>query len=297
MQEGHVAVPGGKIWYQIYSNYENQTALPMIVLHGGPGTPHNYLLNLSGLNKYRTVIFYDQLGCGRSYIENADKKLWVLQRFVSELQALTNALEINQFHLLGHSWGGSLAVEYTLTHPEKVKSLILASPVLSVPLWLQDTKRLLQQLPESTQQIINEHEQAGTTGSAEYQAAKNLFNDLLSRIRPDPANLTYSLSHSNREVYQTMWGPSEFTVTGNLKDFDRIDDLAKINIPILITCGRFDEASPQTMQKAQEKSKNSELIIFENSAHVAHLEEPDKYLGVVTNFLAGVEKLNKQGID
>ncbi len=86
-----------------------------------------------------------------------------------------------------------------------------------------------------------------------------------------------------------MWGPSEFTVTGNLKNHDRIDNLAKITIPMLITCGRYDEASPLTMQKAQEKSNNAKLVIFENSAHVAHLEEPGKYLHTLEMFLAGVE--------
>lgn len=117
--------------------------------------------------------------------------------------------------MLGHSWGGSLAVEYTLAHADKVKSLILASPVLSVPLWIEDTKRLLEKLPLATQQIITKHEQAGTTDSAEYQAAKKAFNDLLCRLpEPLPDNLVYSLEHGNREIYQIMWSPSEFAVTG-----------------------------------------------------------------------------------
>jgi proline iminopeptidase len=198
---------------------------------------------------------------------------------------------MDQFHLFGHSWGGALAIEYTLTHPKKVQSLILASPVLSVPLWIEDTKQLLQQLPLLTQQMIITHEQAGTTDSPEYQNAKTLFNNLLCRMEdPLPENLQYSLDHSNHEVYQTMWGPSEFTVTGNLKDFDRINDLAKVTIPVLITCGRFDEAAPQTMQKAQEKSRNAKLVIFEKSAHVSHLEEQKKYLDTLVNFLGNVEK-------
>lgn len=147
----------------------------------------------------------------------------------------------------------------------------------------------MQQLPESTQKIIMQHEYAGTTDSSEYQAAKNLFNSLLCRIHPDPENLTYSLTHSNREIYQAMWGPSEFTVTGNLKDFDRINDLASLTIPVLITCGRFDEASPQTMQKAQGNSKNIKVVIFEKSAHVAHLEEEEKYYNTLLEFLTGVD--------
>lgn len=291
IKEGYMDVPGGEIWYQLHTNHRHQgNNIPIIMLHGGPGTPHNYLLNLSKLSNDRTTVFYDQLGCGKSSIQNTKKELWQLSRFVSELEILVNTLKIDQFHLFGHSWGGSLAVEYALAHPKKVKSLILASPVLSVPLWIEDTKRLLHSLPEPTQEIIRQHEEAGTTNSTEYQTAKTLFNNLLCRIHPDPENLTYSLNHSNRDIYQTMWGPSEFSVTGNLKNFDRLNDLEKLTMPILMTCGRFDEASPQTMQKAQEKSKNAKLVIFEQSAHVPHLEEPEKYFDSLVSFLSDIEK-------
>lgn len=290
MKEGYVSVIGGKIWYRIFTNNsDQQNRAPIIILHGGPGTPHNYLLNLSDLSKHRSVIFYDQLGCGKSFIENADNDLWIMSRFVLELHELINALGINQFHLFGHSWGGSLAVEYALLYPKNVRSLILASPVLSVPLWLEDTKRLLKKLPEPTQQIINQYEREGTTESSEYQIAKNEFNNLLCRIHPNPEDLVYSLTHSNRNVYQMMWGPSEFTVTGNLKNFDRINNLININSPILITCGRYDEASPLSMEKAQKKSKDAKLVIFENSAHVAHIEESGKYLHTLERFLVEVE--------
>lgn len=202
---------------------------------------------------------------------------------------MIEAIKLSQFHLYGHSWGGSLAIEYALAHPEKIKSVILASPVLSISMWISDTKKLLQQLPLRTQQIILTHEEAGSTNSAEYQSAKKSFNNLLCRLESDPENLQYSLSHSNPEIYQTMWGPSEFKVTGNLKNFERMNDLAKLTMPTLITCGRFDEASPQTMQKAQQKLPNAKLAIFEKSAHVPHLEEPEKYLNVLINFLDGVE--------
>lgn len=290
IKEGYVDVTGGKVWYQLHTNNTHQDKIPIIMLHGGPGTPHNYLLSLSKLSNYRMAVFYDQLGCGKSSIQVNQKKLWQLSRFVAELESLANALKMDQFHLFGHSWGGSLAIEYALAHPKKVKSLILASPVVSVPLWIEDTKQLLQKLSPSMQEVIIKHEHAGTTDSDEYQNAKELFNDLLCRISPIPENVQYSLSHSNRDIYQTMWGPSEFSVTGNLKNFDRINDLVKLTMPILITCGRFDEASPQTMQKAQAKCKNAQLVIFEKSAHVPHVEEPDKYFDTLLNFLSDVEK-------
>lgn len=290
MKEGYVTVPGGKIWYKIHSTKESQNNTPIILLHGGPGAPHNYLLNLSTLSKHRPVIFYDQLGCGKSSIQGEHKDLWTLSRFVTELDALTEVLAIKQFHLLGQSWGGTLAVEYALAHPEKVKSLILASPVLSAPLWAKDAKRLIQQLPLPVQQNILKHEQAGTTDSAEYQEAVKLYSkNFICRMHPIPENLQYSLAHINHEIYLTMWGPSEFTVTGNLKNFDRINDLAKLSMPILITCGRYDEATPETMKIAQEKSNNAKLVIFEKSAHVSNVEEPEIYIETISKFLADVE--------
>lgn len=290
MKEGYVSVPGGKIWYQIYTTKESQNNTPIILLHGGPGVPHNYLLNLSELSKQRPVIFYDQLGCGKSSLEGEHKHLWTLTRFVTELDVLTKALDIKQFHLLGQSWGGSLAVEYTLAHPEKVKSLILASPLLSAPLWAKETKRLVRQLPQPVQNNILKHEQSGTTDSEEYQDAMKLFSkEFLCRKEPMPENLIYSLDHVNHEVYLTMWGPSEFTVTGNLKNFDRLKDLNKLSMPILITCGRFDEATPESMKMAQENSKNAKLVVFEKSAHVANIEEPEKFINTLVGFLAEVE--------
>lgn len=289
MQEGYVNVPGGKIWYQIYTTKEGQHNTPIIMLHGGPGVPHNYLLNLAALSKQRPVIFYDQLGCGKSSLQGEHKHLWTLDRFVTELDALSEALAINQFHLLGQSWGGTLAIEYSLAHPEKIKSLILASPVLSAPLWAQETKRLIRQLPQAVQENITKHEQLGSTDSAEYQEAMKIYaKEFLCRMEHQPENLQYSLAHVNREVYLTMWGPSEFTVTGNLKNFDRINDFSKLSMPILITCGRFDEATPESMKIALEKSQNAKLVIFEESAHVPNVEEPEKYLDTLVHFLTDV---------
>jgi len=294
IQEGHIQTLGGNVFYKIHQAQNNTSQPPLVIIHGGPGIPHQYLSNLSALSQDRPVIFYDQLGCGKSAIKNHDKSLWcgnlALPRFVTELEDLINflsqKLSVQQFDLLGHSWGGSLAIEYALAHPEKIRKLILASPLISTPLWIENAKKLINTLPEEAQQAIQTHELAGTTDSPEYQAAKNLFDtQYLCRITPFPELLMSSCSQFNFDVYQNMWGPSEFTVTGNLKNFDRWSDLSKINLPTLITCGRFDEASPELLTQAQKLIKNSELTIFENSAHMPHLEEPENYLKAIQDFL------------
>jgi proline iminopeptidase len=288
MNEGHIDVPGGKIWYQIHTTHKTADRTPVIILHGGPGVPHNYLLNLSALKTHRPIIFYDQLGCGKSPVQESYKDLWTISRFVTELNLLTQALSIKQFTVMGHSWGGALAVEYALTYPQHVKSLILASPLLSSPLWIKDAKQLIKKLPLSTQNTIIKHEQSGTTDSAEYQEAIALYaKNFLCRMDTQPTDLAYSFAHLNYEIYLTMWGPTEFTVTGNLKDFDPMNNLDALSMPTLITCGRFDEATPKTMQQIQRKTKNAQLVIFENSAHVPHLEEPEEYLQTLAHFLTG----------
>lgn len=289
-EEGFVSVTGGKIWYQICATEHGQKT-PLLILHGGPGMPHNHLKVLEKISQDRPVIFYDQLGCGRSAAPNLTPDLWTLPRFVEELEILVKALGLEKFHIIGHSWGGSLATEYALKHPEKIKTLILASPLLSTQLWEEDAQRLLSQLPPQTRDTILRHEQAGTTDSEEYFEAATIFNQtFVCRIKPLPDDRIPSLdSPCNLETYRTMWGPSEFCATGNLKNFDRFNDLVLLSMPVLITCGQFDEATPQTMQKALQKLQHGQLVIFENSAHIAHLEETEKYLQVVSDFLTMTE--------
>ncbi len=141
--EGFIDVQGGKVWYEIAGS---GLATPLILLHGGPGATSRNLEPLRRLADERPVVFYDQLGCGKSERPD-DKSLWNVKRFVQELQQVRDALGLDEVHIFGHSWGTMLAVEYMLDKPEGVKSLILASPALSVPKWLEDTNRLKTELP------------------------------------------------------------------------------------------------------------------------------------------------------
>src|SRR5690242_8413501 len=128
-KEGILTVSGGNIWYQITGN---KKGIPLIVLHGGPGYPHDSLESLEDLSDARQIIFYDQLGCGNSR-RSTDKSLWTVEHFVEELQLLIKSLKINSYHIIGHSWGSALAVSFALTKPKGLKSLILADPYISTP--------------------------------------------------------------------------------------------------------------------------------------------------------------------
>lgn len=284
--EGYIDVEGGRVWYRI-SGSGSET--PLLLLHGGPGAPSYYLNPLESVSADRPVIFYDQLGAGRSD-RPTDPSLWTVNRFVRELADVREALGLDEVHILGHSWGSMLAVDYMLTNPEGVKSLILASPALSVRRWAEDAERLIAKMPDELQQAIKHHEAAGTTDDPEYQeATMEYYKRYLSRSDPWSDDLNLAFENFNTEIYGLMWGPSEFTATGTLKDYEREDVLPDLDLPVLFTAGRYDEATPETLQHFQSLVPDSEIAIFENSAHMTMLDEPQKYTAVVRQFLKQVD--------
>ena len=285
--EGFIDVTGGKVWYRVSGG---GTATPLLVLHGGPGAASTYLESLEALADERPVILYDQLGCGRSD-RSDDTSLWVKDRFVTELKQVRAALNLDEVHLLGHSWGTMLAMEYMATRqPQGVQSLILASPALSIPRWIEDANRLRSKLPDEVQATMTQHEAAGTFESEEYLAASMVFyRRHLCRLDPWPDSVVKTFDELAWDVYGTMWGPSEFHATGNLKDFDRTADLANLEVPTLFTAGRHDEATPESTAWYQSQVPGAELVIFENSSHLAHLEEEPLYIEVIRDFLRRAE--------
>lgn len=287
VQKGVVEVTGGKVWYQKHDLDTNKT--PVIVLHGGPGSSHYSMQGLKVLAEYRPVIFYDQLGCGKSD-RPTDTSLWNIERFVEELAQIREALFLEEVHILGHSWGTTLAAAYVLTKPVGVKSVIFSSPCLSAPLWAEDQERNRKLLPEDVQATLTRCEENGTTDSQEYKDATAEFNKrFVCRINPYPEFLKKGAHYRNPEVYNIMWGPSEFYVTGNLKDFDCTSQLKEIDVPTLYTCGRYDEATPQSTEYFSRLTPNGIFHVFENSAHMPYIEETEEYMRVVRNFLASVD--------
>ncbi|REE94592.1 proline iminopeptidase [Paenibacillus taihuensis] len=289
-EEGFIDVPGGKVWYTRLSE-EGAQGIPLVVLHGGPGNTHGPLKSeLEALANERPVIFYDQLGSGNSE-RPTDVSLWKTERFVEELASIREALGLTEMHLLGHSWGTMLAASYLIERkPEGVYSVIFSSPCLSSEMWKQDADRLIAQLPDDVQATIKLHEEQGTTDSEEYHAAMQVYYDRhVVRLNPVPEILKISRPKSNGEIYMTMWGPSEFCPTGNLKHYDVTPQLHEIAIPSLFLCGRYDEATPESTQHYQSLVPGAELHVFEESSHMGYLEETDAYLQTVRQFLQKVE--------
>ena len=281
-KEGYVDVTGGKIWYEIVGG---GVGLPLITLHGGPGSTHFGFEPLKGLSDDRPVVFYDQLGCGNSD-RPEDPSLWTVGRFVEELHVLRNTLGLDRCHILGHSWGTMLGTDYYLAHPEGIVSLVQSSPCISIPRWVEDCNNYRKQLPTETQATMAKHEAAGTTGSEEYKAAEQEFNKRhVLRMDPVPEAVARGRRERGTAVYETMWGPNEFFMTGNLGAYDRSGDLHRIDIPALYSCGRVDEAAPDTVQWYASLTPNAEFVVYENSAHMPHWEETERYISVVRDFL------------
>jgi proline iminopeptidase len=285
-EEGYVQVTGGRVWYRIEGS---GTATPLLVLHGGPGATHHYLKPLGALADERPVIFYDQLGSGRSD-RPTDTTLWRVERFVEELGQVREALDLKEIHLLGHSWGTMLAVDYLLTKPAGVRSVILASPALSTARWLSDADSLIRTMPDSIQRAIAKHEAAGTFADPQYQAAVMAFyQQYLARRTPWSADLDSTFQGFGTPLYNYMWGPSEFTGTGTLQSYDRTDRLGELALPVLFTTGRYDEAMPGTVAFYQMRVPGARLTVLDNSAHLTMQDEPDRYVEIVRAFLHDVE--------
>jgi len=291
VQEGFIPVEDGyRVWYRSIGGGATQEAVPLLCLHGGPGVPHDYLENLDALaSEERRVIFYDQLGCGFSDLPE-DTTRWQIPRFVAELATIRRELGLEHVHILGQSWGGMLAIEYALTQPQGLESLILANTTSSIPMWITEANRLREQLPPEVNAALLKHEANGTTDDPEYQEAMTVFYDRhVIRIKPMPEFVQRGFDRLSQPVYYTMNGPSEFHVVGTIMDWDRTDRLSEIHVPTLILSGRFDESTPVINEVLHKGIAGSEWVVFERSSHLAHAEEPERYMQTVQAFLTSVE--------
>lgn len=284
MSEGFLELKNGyRVWYRRLGAGD---ATPLLLLHGGPGAGHDYLEPLQALSATRPVILYDQLGCGKSD-QPDDPSLWTLERFVEEVGEVREQLGLASVHLLGQSWGGWLAIEYMLSQPLGIQRLILASTSASIPQFSDETRRLRKQLPEEVQEVLARYEAAGDFHHPEYEEAVELFYQrYVCRLEEWPdCVLRTGANLENNPVYETINGPNEFTTIGNLRDWDRTSRLAEIQVPTLITVGRYDELTPACAETLRAGIPDARLVIFEESAHLAHVEESERYLGVVADFL------------
>ena len=266
-------------------------ALPLIVLHGGPGMAHNYVRNLGELaSTGRTVIHYDQLGCGNStHLPDARDEFWNAQLFVDEFTNLVGKLGLSEYHLLGQSWGGMLGAEIATRRPAGLRSLAICNSPASMSLWAEGAAELRAELPGDVQDALTRHELAGTVTHPDYlRAADEFYRRHVCRTVPTPEDFQESVDQMEAEptVYHTMNGPNEFHVVGTLRSWSIIDRLDQVEAPTLVTAGEFDEATVGTWRPFVDHIPTVSSHVFPDASHCVHLEHPEAFQAVIGEFLA-----------
>ncbi len=279
-----VAVDGYKV--VVYSFGSGDDVL--LCLNGGPGLPCDYLRESHAPladHGYR-VVAYDQLGCGASDKPD-DASLWTITRYVEEVEAVRTALGLGKVHMLGQSWGGWLTIEYGVTYPENLATVILCNTCGDMPHLISELDRHRAALGPETVAMMQRHEAAGTLDHPEYEAAITLLNHRhVCRLAAWPAPLKRSLEDWNQDVYGVMQGPNEFLYTGNLKDWNRIPDMHRIACPALIVVGQHDELTPACALRMKNALPDATVTVFPNSSHTPFYEEPEAYRETLLGFLA-----------
>lgn len=287
VRTGMVPVPGGDVFYEI-SN-PDADGIPLLLIHGGPGGTSCGFGLMDDEILDRPVIRYDQLETGRSDRPGL-REQWNINHSVAEIDAIRSTLGLDNVHLMGWSWGGAVATEYVLEgNQEGIGGVILAGPLLSTPVWIEDANYLLSTMPEDLQAVIREHENAKTYDHPDYVAATDSFYARFMTPLGRPHIPECEGVSGNTEVYNTMWGPTEFTATGTLLQYDRRDRLAEVDVPVLIVSGEFDEARPETMEVFADAIPDARVEVIPGAGHGAPMERPDMMADLVSAFLSSVE--------
>jgi proline iminopeptidase len=282
--QGYAAVPGGRIFWR---KFGSGGKTPLLTLHGGPGSSHNYLLPLQALADERPVIFYDQLGCGRADAPE-DESVYSIQRSVDEVDAVRAALGLDRVLLLGHSWGALLAVEYLCQGRGRgVDRLILSGAMASIPQVVAGFDRLFATMPEGWSAKIHALEKAGKTATPEYaELVQKFYDTFVLRVPPSPEVLATLEALSRSPAYRVLNGPNEFTIVGKIKDWDRRKDLKAITQKTLITTGEFDEITLDCHETLRDGiAGKARLAVMTGCSHLTMNEKPDQYNALLRGFM------------
>jgi proline iminopeptidase/L-proline amide hydrolase len=289
-REAMVPVEGGRVYVRVNGALDGPRP-PILMIHGGPGGSHASFLNALPLADERAVILYDQLDCGRSDTPN-DPRNWRVARFVDEVDAIRRALGLTRLHVLGASWGGTVALEYAARRPAGLASAILESPLVSTRSWIADANILRTQLRPAVQATLTrcEHRPAPPTAACE-GATSDFYAHFLARRPSDPARAAYARALPvpfNARLYNTMWGSSEFVCTGTLRDYDGEPLLARLDgARTFFVCGQYDEARPATLAGFATRVPGASLAAIEDAGHAILNDNPEALLFHLRRWLRG----------
>jgi L-proline amide hydrolase len=280
----------GTTWYRVVGDLKSKL-IPAVVIHGGPGAPHNYVLGIVNLiaSTGRPVIVYDQIGSGQStHLKDKPSEFWTVDLFKQELNHLLKELKVSKkYILIGQSWGGILSFAHAVDKPKGLKGLIIANSLASVPKWLPEIERLVSELPAVHRKAVAKGLKSGNFAAPDFAAANDYFTaQHLVRV-PAPSDVAEAFTElaANPTVYEAMWGPVEFAPIGSLRTWDVEDQLKNIKVPTLLINGKFDEVTPKTQKRLVKKIKGAEWVCLPFSSHLSWVEEPAAWLDAVNSFL------------
>lgn len=279
---------GYKTYYRIVGK-KTGNKKPLVLLHGGPGSTHNYFEVLDRLAEEdgRELVMYDQIGCGESYVENRPD-LWTAETWIEELKALREHLGLTEMHLLGQSWGGMLLLDYVCNHkPEGLKSLILSSTLPASWMWGIEQHRMIKFLPQEMQDAIDKATSSGDYSDPAYVAAETeyMLRHAAGEVTEDSPECLRRPVKKGGEAYVVGWGPNEFTPQGTLKDYDVTEQLKDIKEPTLVINGGNDLCTPYIAKYMYDRIPNAEWELFRECRHMCFVEDNDHYVELMKEWL------------
>lgn len=288
IREGYMPFLEYKTYYRVVGKNTGNKK-PLVLLHGGPGSTHNYFEVLDRIAEEdgRQLVMYDQIGCGNSYVENRPD-LWNSKVWIEELIELRKHLGLDEIHLLGQSWGGMQTLEYVCNYkPEGLKSIILSSTLPASWLWAEEAQRMIAQMPQDMQDAIKKATESGDYSSPEYQAAEAEYmrQHCAGEVTENDPECLRRPKKAGRESYVVGWGPNEFIPLGTLKDYDVIDQLGDIKEPALIINGGNDLCTPYVAKFMYDRIPNSEWELFRTCRHMCFVEDNDHYVEVLKKWM------------
>ena len=285
--EGYMPFEGFKTYYRIVGEKTPGKA-PLVLLHGGPGSTHNYFEVLDKIAETgRQVIMYDQIGCGNSFVEG-NPELFNADTWIKELIELRKHLGLDEIHLLGQSWGGMQTIWYALEYkPKGIKSYILSSTLSSAKLWEEEQKRRISYMSKEDQEALLGAVESGDYSSKEYNDALGRFMNMYcaGEVTEESPECLRRPKKAGTEAYIVGWGHNEFSPTGTLAGYEFTDRLHEIKEPCLITSGSIDLCSPYIAKVMYDRIPNSSWELFQFSRHMPFVEETEKYIDVLTKWL------------
>lgn len=286
----YVSLPGGFTALQRYSN--GGGGIPVLYIHGGPGgNCESFKPMAEQLAESRDVYMYEQLGSDEA-THTGEETLWQPERYIEALGVVIAAIKTKKLHLIGRSWGAMLAAEHILRTPDSpVVSITMTSPYMSTALWLADAKARLSEMGEDILRFIEEYESGGSADEIRYKEIVKEYNLRFQcrdyYIKARDANLYKSVKQktaSGMEVYHYMWGDSEFTCTGIMRNIDITSRLPGIKVRVMFVIGEFDQVLPRTCKYYESLIPGSRIAIIPNASQTPFLENPRVFFNTLINF-------------